>query len=267
MTRLESKFSELKNKNKKAFVSYIMAGDPDIGNNPKMMKGLVDNGVDVIELGMPFSDPMAEGPTIQKAAKRALENSVKTKDVIEVTKKFREEDESTPVILMGYFNPIFHYGIKQFIKDSEDAGVDGFIIVDLPPEEEEEVTEHLKGTDLSLIKLATPTTDAERAKLVLNNSRGFVYYVSVAGVTGVKEAAIDSVKGQINMLKKHTQLPVCVGFGIKTPEQAKELSENADGIVIGSAFVKIIESNLSDRTKAISECSSLAKKVRASLDS
>lgn len=267
MTRIQEKFTALEKENKKAFVSYLMASDPNLEFSLKLMHEFANNGVDIIELGMPFSEPMAEGPTIQKAAGRALDANCKIKDVIETAKKFRENNSHTPVILMGYFNPILNYGIEKFTIDCDNAGVDGFIIVDLPPEEENELTSHLNKSDMSLIKLTTPTTDENRAKIILNEAAGgFVYYVSVAGVTGVKEAVLDSVKSQISLLKSKTDLPICVGFGIKTPQQAKEMSEISDGIVIGSAFVNIIENNLNTPEIALAECAKLTAEVRSALD-
>jgi len=267
MTRIDNKFNSLKEQGKKAFVSYSMCGDMGLDASLALMHEFVGNGVDVIELGMPFSDPMAEGPVIQKAAERALKEGVKIRDVIATCAEFRKKDDTTPVILMGYFNPIFHYGAEKFVSDCAEAGVDGFIIVDLPPEEENELTDYLDKTDMSLIKLTTPTTDSKRAEVVLKNSGGFVYYVSVAGVTGVKEAVLDNVETQVKQLKTKTDLPICVGFGIKTPDQARETAKTADGIVIGSAFVKIIEENQNNPSQAIKLCGGLANSVREKLDS
>ncbi len=267
MSRINHKFQSLKDDGKKAFVSYIMAGDLSLDFSYDLMNEMASNGVDVIELGMPFSDPMAEGPTIQKSAARALKNGTKIKNVIEVAKKFRANNSDTPVILMGYFNPIFYYGVAKFCKDCIDAGIDGLIIVDLPPEEENELTRYINKKDnLDLIKLTTPTTDLKRAEIVLKNSGGFVYYVSVAGVTGVKEANIAEVDSQITNLKTKTDLPICVGFGIKNADQAKKISSVADGIVIGSAFVKIIEENQENPKNAIALCNDLVKSVRLGLN-
>jgi tryptophan synthase alpha chain len=265
MNRFQIKFNELNGK--KAFVSYIMASDPDYQTSLDLMKAMPKAGVDIIELGMPFSDPTAEGPTIQKAALRALNAGGSIINTLKIAAEFRKTDGKTPIVLMGYYNPIFHFGCEKFVEESIKAGVDGYIIVDLPPEEEEEFTKYLANTKLSLIKLTTPTTDAARAKVILKNSSGFVYYVSVAGVTGVKTAVLDEVKKQVAQIKSQTTLPVCVGFGIKTPEQAKEMAEVADGIVIGSAFVNFIEANAGNSAKIISDCVNLATEVSKAVKS
>lgn len=265
MERLDKKFAALKAQNKKAFVSYIMGNDPEAETCLKLLNGFVEAGVDILEIGLPFSDPMAEGPIIQKAAERVLQNNVKQKDVLNLVKKFREKNSDTPIILMGYYNPIFHYGVEKFINDSKTAGADGFIIVDLPPEEDNEFVSLTKKHGLSLIKLTTPTTDKLRAEKILKDSSGFVYHVSVAGVTGQKEADIKQAEEKVKLIKSVKDIPVCIGFGIKTPEQAKEAAKMADGIVIGSAFVKIIEENKKDIQKMVENCINLAKAVRTAI--
>ena len=265
--RIENKFAELEQKGKKAFVSYFMGADPDPETTLELMHNFADNGVDIIELGLPFSDPMAEGPTIQKAAERVLKKNIKQKDVLEIVKKFRERDSTTPVILMGYYNPIFFHGIRNFVIQAKNAGIDGFIIVDLPPEEDEEFVKILNENGLRFIKLTTPTTDAKRAKRVLQSASGFVYYVSVAGVTGVKSADFAEVQSKVMELKKHTDLPICIGFGIKNTEQAISASKISEGIVIGSAFVKIIEENLHDKNAIIENSVKFVREIRQAIDS
>ncbi|HCR85192.1 MAG TPA: tryptophan synthase subunit alpha [Alphaproteobacteria bacterium] len=262
MERLNKIFSELKAKNKKAFVSYIMGHDPDEKTCLKILHGFVAEGVDILEIGLPFSDPMAEGPIIQKAAERVLAQNVTQKKILELVIRFREKNSETPVILMGYFNPIYHYGIENFVEESKAAGADGFIIVDLPPEEDSEFVKLTQTFGLSLIKLTTPTTDKIRAEKILKTSSGFVYHVSVAGVTGQKDADIKQAEEKVKLIKSVKDIPVCIGFGIKTPEQAKEAAKMADGVVIGSAFVKIIEENLSNTQKMVENCINLAKFVR-----
>lgn len=265
MTRISDTFAKAKKERRAALVSYVMAYDPDLKTSFEIMLGLPKAGADVIELGVPFSDPMADGPTIQRAGLRALENGATLKKTLAMVNDFRKENKTTPVILMGYLNPILHYGIKNFVRDAENSGVDGFIIVDLPPEEEKEFTDISKPSGLSLVKLTAPTTDAARAKIVLKNASGFVYYVSVAGITGTKSAETSDIKEAVNMLKKHTKLPIAVGFGIKTPEQAAKIAKIADGVVVGSAFVNLIEKNLNNKKKAVSEVLGLACKISSSL--
>jgi tryptophan synthase alpha chain len=267
MSRLDKKFTDLKNANKKAFVAYIMASDPNSDLTAELLNKLPDNGVDLIELGIPFSDPMAEGPTIQKAAERALKNNCNLETCFTLVHNFRATNNSTPIILMGYFNPIFVYGCENFCKKAKESGVDGVIIVDLPPEEEQEFTKFSSPYHIDLIRLTTPTTNLDRATKILKNASGFVYYVSVAGVTGVKQALSEQVKSSISMLKSATKLPICVGFGIKNAETAIEMSKTgADGIVIGSAFINIIEKNLKTPQNIVSECLNFCKNIRQSID-
>jgi len=263
MSRIENKFSELKKEKKKAFISYIMACDPDRKTTEKLLAELPKAGVDLIELGIPFSDPMAEGPTIQKAAERALKTGCNINTCLDIVKNFRKNNKTTPVILMGYYNPVFVYGAGKFCNDAVKAGVDGVIIVDLPPEEENEFTKYSNKAKLDLIRLTTPTTDEKRAKIVTKSASGFVYYISVAGVTGVKSAVKNEVTKAIKKLKKSTKLPICVGFGIKDAKTAKEMVETGcDGIVIGSAFINIIEK---DRKNAVANCVKFAKEIKKAL--
>lgn len=242
-----------------------MAYDPTEGFTKNILKKLPDAGCDIIELGMPFSDPMAEGPIIQRASKRALRNKCDLKKCLELVSDFRKTNNKTPIILMGYYNPILKFGVEKFLKEAKKSGADGFIIVDIPFEEEKEFTIYSDKYDLPLIRLTTPTTDDERAKKILKTAKGFVYHITVAGVTGQKTAIADEVGKGIRKIKKHTKLPVCAGFGIKTPEQAKEVAKNADGIVVGSALIKMIEENLNNPKKAEKEILDFVKAVRKNI--
>lgn len=264
MSRIKNKFAELKKRKKKAFVSYIMACDPNRKMTEELLNTMPKAGVDIIELGMPFSDPMAEGPTIQRAAARALKTGCNIKTCFDIVSKFRKTNNNTPIVLMGYYNPVFIYGVNKFCKDARKNGVDGVIIVDLPPEEEAEFTKYSNKEKLDFIRLTTPTTDEKRAKIITKNASGFVYYVSVAGVTGVKSAVKTDVNSSVKRLKKSTKLPICVGFGIKDAKTAKEISSTAcDGIVIGSAFINIIENNTKT---AVANCTKFAKEIRKAID-
>lgn len=238
--RIEQAFAHAKSHNRAALVTYIMGFDPDKETSLAMMKSLPSHGADVIELGMPFSDPMADGPTIQAAGNRALEAGGSVKGVLELLAEFRKDNHTTPVILMGYYNPVYRYGLQAFVKDALSAGADGVILVDLPPEEEEEFTAIAIPAGLALIKLTSPTTDAERAKIVLKRASGFVYYISVAGVTGVKSAEVEDIQAHLAVLKQVTPLPIAVGFGIATPEQAATIAPLSEGVVVGSAIVKLV---------------------------
>lgn len=266
MTRIDKKFKELKAQNKKAFICYLVAYDPTEDFTKNILKNLPEAGCDIIELGMPFSDPMAEGPIIQRASKRALKNNCDLNKCLELVSDFRKTNKETPIILMGYYNPILKFGVEKFLKASKQAGADGFIIVDIPFEEEKEFTVYSDKYDLPLIRLTTPTTDDDRAEKILKTAKGFVYHITVAGVTGQKEAVADLVGKGIKKIKKHTKLPVCAGFGIKTPEQAKEVAKNADGIVVGSALIKMIEENLNNPKKAEREILGFVTAVRKELD-
>ncbi len=266
MNRIQRKFLTLKEGNKKAFICYLMACDPDENFTKDILKKLPYAGCDIIELGMPFSDPMAEGITIQRASKRALNNNCDLEKVLSLVADFRKGDEETPVILMGYYNPILKFGVEEFLESTKKAGADGFIIVDLPFEEEQEFKIHSDKYELPLIRLTTPTTDDARAEKILKNAQGFVYHITVAGVTGQKLAIANDVANSINRIKKYTKLPVCAGFGIKSPEQAKDIGKFADGIVVGSALIKMIENNLKDLTKAKKEILDFMKSVRMELD-
>ena len=240
MTRIDAKFEELNAKGKKAFVSYIMAGDPDYDTALEVMKGLPEAGVDVIELGLPFTDPMADGSTIQLAGQRALEAGMTLKKTLAMAKEFRANDDTTPIVLMGYYNPIYSHGVDAFLADAKDAGIDGLIVVDLPPEEDSELCIPAQAAGLNFIRLATPTTDEKRLPKVLQNTSGFVYYVSITGITGAAEAQAANVAPEVTRIKASTDLPIIVGFGIKTPETSQAIAAIADGAVVGSAIVEKI---------------------------
>ena len=237
MSRLDTTFNALKADNKAAFIAYVMAGDPDAGTTLSMMKGLADKGADVIELGIPFTDPMADGPTIQGAALRALAGGMNLKGVLELVRQFRQTHPDTPVVAMGYANPIFIYGFENFAKDAATVGIDGLICVDIPPEEDDELRTALEASGLSLIRLATPTTDEARLPRVVANTSGFVYYVSTTGVTGAKSGETQAVSEAVARVKAACDLPVAVGFGVKTSERAREIAQGADAVVVGSAIV------------------------------
>jgi tryptophan synthase alpha chain len=239
LNRLDTRFARLKGEGRAGFVAYIMGGDPDFSTSLELLKGLPAAGADVIELGLPFSDPMAEGPTIQKAAQRSLAAGVRTRDVLRLAAEFRKGDDETPLVLMGYLNPVLSKGYETFAAEAAKAGIDGLIVVDCPPEEADPLADALDAQGISLVRLATPTSDDERLKVVTRRTSGFVYYVSVAGVTGVKEADAAAVAPAVERVRKASGLPVAVGFGIKTPERAAAVAKVADAVVVGSALVEI----------------------------
>jgi len=240
MTRIDAKFSELAARGKKAFISYVMAGDPDYETSLRIVRGLPAAGVDVIELGLPFTDPMADGPTIQLAGQRALEGGMTLQKTLDLARAFREGDQKTPIVLMGYYNPIYSRGVDRFLKDAKEAGIDGLIVVDLPPEEDAELCIPAQAAGLNFIRLATPTTDDKRLPRVLQNTSGFVYYVSITGITGAAEAQSGDVGPEVARIKSASGLPVIVGFGVNTPEKSRAIAEVADGVVVGSAIVSKI---------------------------
>ena len=241
--RIEKRFKELKKAGRAGLITFITAGDPNIKISAQILQKLPSSGADIIELGMPFSDPMADGAAIQASSLRSLRNDGSIHTTIEMVRHFREKDNKTPIILMGYFNPIYAYGIEKFVADAAESGVDGFIIVDLPPEESE-MLEPVKRAGLSLIYLIAPTTDDRRLPIITKHASGFIYYVSVTGITGTTVATNSSVKTALKNIRHHTDLPIAVGFGISTREKAKEIGENAEAVVIGSAFVNKISDNL-----------------------
>jgi tryptophan synthase alpha chain len=240
MSRIDAKFAQLRSEGKKAFVAYVMAGDPDYATGLEIVKGLPDAGVDIIELGMPFTDPMADGTTIQLAGQRALAGGQNLEKTLAYARAFRENDNTTPIVMMGYYNPIYSRGVDTFLTDAKAAGIDGLIIVDLPPEEDEELCIPAQKTGINFIRLATPTTDDKRLPKVLQNTSGFVYYVSVTGITGAAEAQATDVGPEVARIKSQTDLPVIVGFGIRTPDAAQAIAKIADGAVVGSAIVERI---------------------------
>ena len=240
MSRIDAKFAELRTAGRKAFVAYIMAGDTDYDTGLEVMKGLPGAGVDIIELGLPFTDPMADGPTIQLAGQRALEGGQTLAKTLEYAREFRKEDDTTPIVMMGYYNPIYSRGVDRFLAEAKEAGIDGLIIVDLPPEEDSELCIPAQAAGINFIRLATPTTDDKRLPKVLQNTSGFVYYVSVTGITGSAAAQAGDVGPEVARIKSATDLPVIVGFGIKTPDAAEAIAKVADGAVVGSAIVEKI---------------------------
>lgn len=237
MSRIDAKFAQLRAEGKKAFVAYVMAGDPDYATGLEIVKGLPGAGVDIIELGMPFTDPMADGSTIQLAGQRALEAGQDLEKTLDYARALRAEDDTTPIVMMGYYNPIYSRGVDTFLTDAKAAGIDGLIIVDLPPEEDEELCIPAQQAGINFIRLATPTTDDKRLPTVLQNTSGFVYYVSMTGITGTADVNADAVAPEVARIKAATDLPVIVGFGIKTPEAAEAIAGVADGAVVGSAIV------------------------------
>lgn len=237
MTRIDDTFAKLRSQGKKAFVSYIMAGDPDPDTSLEVMMGLPAAGVDIIELGLPFTDPMADGETIQLAGQRALEAGQTLEGTLQMARAFRKTDQTTPIVLMGYYNPIYARGVEAFLADAKEAGIDGLIVVDLPPEEDVELCIPAQAAGLNFIRLATPTTDDKRLETVLQNTSGFVYYVSITGITGAAKAVAGDVGPEVARIKTATDLPVVVGFGIKTPDAAQSIASVADGAVVGSAIV------------------------------
>lgn len=248
--RFDTLFSRLKDENRPALVTYFMGGDPDFETSLAIMKSLPKAGSDIIELGMPFSDPMADGPAIQAAGLRALKGGQNLTKTITLARKFRDGNQDTPIVLMGYYNPIYVYGVERFLNDAKAAGIDGLIIVDLPPEMDEELCLPALASGISFIRLATPTTDDKRLPKVLENTSGFVYYVSMNGITGGAITSTQAVGDAVARIKRHTPLPVCVGFGVKTAEQARVIGRDADGVVVGTAIIKAVENTLDKNGQA-----------------
>jgi len=250
-TRIDRRFAALKDEGRAALVTFTMAGDPDYDTSLAITKALPKAGADVIELGMPFTDPMADGPAIQAAGVRALKSGQRMTKTLALVREFRKTDDATPVVLMGYYNPIYIYGVDRFLVDAKAAGVDGLIVVDLPPEEDEELCLPTLKAGLNFIRLATPTTDDKRLPTVLNNISGFVYYVSITGITGAAATPDASkVATAVSRIKRHTELPVAVGFGVRTAEQARAIAAGADGVVVGSALVEVLRASLDKNGKA-----------------
>ncbi len=267
VSRIDKRFADLKAQNRSAFIAYIMAGDPNPEASFEVLKGLPAAGADIIELGFPFSDPMAEGPTIQAAAERALAAGTRIRDVFDLVRRFRAFDTETPIILMGYMNPVESMGHFAFARAAAEAGADGLIVVDCPPEEAGPLSDALDVNDLALIRLATPTTDEARLQTIIKRTRGFIYYVSVTGVTGVKEADADAVAGAVARVREASNLPVAVGFGIRTPERAAAVARVADAAVVGSALVDEIKTSLLENApitvKVLAKVKDLAQAVHS----
>jgi tryptophan synthase alpha chain len=264
-TRIDARFAELKKQGRSAFITFVMAGDPDPATSLEIIKALPSAGSDVIEIGMPFTDPMADGPSVQAAGLRALKAGMTLKKTLAMVREFRKADDVTPLVLMGYYNPIYIYGVDQFLADAKAAGVDGLIVVDLPPEEDSELCLPAVKAGLNFIRLATPTTDDRRLPAVLANTSGFVYYVSVTGITGSAAADSAAVAQAVARIKRHTKLPVCVGFGIRTPEAARAIAADADGAVVGSALVDVLRNSLDAGGKASAKTVEAVAGLAASL--
>jgi len=248
--RIEKRFAALKAEGRAGFVAYLTAGDPDLETSTRLFEGVAAAGADLIEIGMPFSDPMADGPLIQAAGLRALQSGMTLKKTLALVRHLRARDPDTPYVLMGYYNPIYRYGAEAFARDAAAAGVDGLIIVDLPPEEEAELADPATKAGLDLVRLATPTSDEQRLPTIVQRASGFVYYVAIAGITGTRSADAASVRDAVARIRRFTRLPVAVGFGIKTPEQAAEIAHAADAAVVGSALVDRLAQNLDANGKA-----------------
>jgi tryptophan synthase alpha chain len=264
-TRIDRRFAAMKQEGRAALVTFTMAGDPDYDTSLAIAKALPKAGADVIELGMPFTDPMADGPAIQAAGVRALKGGARMTKTLALVREFRKTDDATPIVLMGYYNPIYIYGVDRFLADAKAAGVDGLIVVDLPPEEDDELCLPTLKTGLNFIRLATPTTDDKRLPAVLANTSGFVYYVSITGITGSAGADSRAVGEAVARIKRHTKLPVCVGFGIRTPETARAIAENANGAVVGTALVDALRDSLDAGGRATAKTVSVVADLVAAL--
>src|SRR5947207_1472945 len=264
-TRIDTRFAELAKQGRSAFVTYVMAGDPDPATSLDIVKALPKAGAEIIELGIPFTDPMADGPSIQAAGLRALKAGMTLAKTLELVRGFRKDDNATPLVLMGYYNPIYIYGVDRFLVDAKTAGVDGLIIVDLPPEEDAELCLPALNAGLNFIRLATPTTDDKRLPAVLANTSGFVYYVSITGITGAAAADSKEVGDAVARIKRHTKLPVCVGFGIPTPQAARSIAQIANGAVVGTALVDALRGSLDDEGRATAKTVTAVADLVASL--
>ncbi|MBM3527441.1 MAG: tryptophan synthase subunit alpha [Alphaproteobacteria bacterium] len=263
--RIDRRFAELKREGRAALVTFTMAGDPDPQTAIAILKALPKAGADVIELGMPFTDPMADGPAIQAAGLRALNAGQTLKKTLDAVRAFRKVDAETPLVLMGYYNPIYIYGVPRFLKNAKAAGVDGLIVVDLPPEEDEELCLPALKAGVNFVRLATPTTDDKRLPAVLANTSGFVYYVSITGITGAAAPDAGKVKAAVARIKRHTKLPVAVGFGVRSAAQARAIAEGAEGVVVGSALVGAVKDSLDKKGKATGKTVKAVAKLVAEL--
>ena len=250
----------------KKLITFITGGDPDFNTSLEILKTIINNGIDIIEIGMPFSDPMADGPTIQESSVRSLSNGTKINDIFEIVMNIRKFNNETPIILMGYYNSIFNLGIDNFTAKCAEAGVDGLIIVDLQPEEDSELLTKTKENGIDLIRLITPTTDQKRLTTILSNASGFLYYVTVTGITGQNSANIEDLKKSINTIKSSTKLPIVAGFGIKNKNDVKQISTFTDGVVVGSSIVNIIKHNLNDKNKMINEIKGFTKDLKEGIN-
>jgi tryptophan synthase alpha chain len=264
-TRIDTRLADLKKQGRAAFVTFLMAGDPDPSTSLAIVEALPQAGADIIEIGMPFTDPMADGPAIQAAGLRALKAGMTLRKTLDLVRGFRKGDNATPIVLMGYYNPIYIYGVEAFLADAKAAGVDGLIIVDLPPEEDDELCLPAMKAGLNFIRLATPTTDDRRLPAVLANTSGFVYYVSITGITGSAAANVAQVSDAVARIKRHTPLPVCVGFGIRTPDAARDIARAADGAVVGTALVDALANSLDAEGRATSATVKAVADLTASL--
>ena len=252
--RIDRRFAALADEGRAGLVTFTMMGDPDVETSFAILAGLADAGADIIEIGSPFTDPMADGPVIQRAGQRALKAGITLGKTLDLVRRFRERDDVTPLVLMGYYNPIYSYGVERFLKDALAVGLDGMIVVDLPPEEDGELCRPALDAGLSFVRLVAPTTDEARLPAVLTNTNGFVYYISITGITGAAGATAAATRAAVERLRRHTRLPVAVGFGIKTPEQAAEVAKVADAAVVGSALVAAIEQGVDAEGGATPAC-------------
>ncbi|MBL7072506.1 MAG: tryptophan synthase subunit alpha [Candidatus Omnitrophica bacterium] len=266
MNKIDKTFKKLKTAKKKAFIPYVVAGDPDIKTTEKIVLALAESGADIIELGIPFSDPLADGATIQRAVMRALSHSVSVEKVFDMVRRLRKSTD-VPFVFMTYYNIILNYGVARFVKNAKSVGADGVIVADLPMEETKKLKLCADRSGFDVIMLAAPTTPIERFKMISNCSRGFVYYVSLTGVTGARESLPAKLKNEIKKLKKHTKKPICVGFGISSAHQAKNIARVADGVIVGSAIIKRIEKNLKNKTKMVREVESFARSIAGAIHS
>ena len=259
---MTNSISQAFKKNDKKLVTFVTGGDPNLDTSLEIIKSIINNGADIIEIGMPFSDPMADGPIIQLSSNRAIKTGINLDNIFYLASEARRIKENLPIILMGYYNLIFYFGIKKFVKKCKENGVDGLIIVDLQPEEDDDLVKELNNNQIDLIRLITPTTDEDRLKLILKNASGFLYYVSVMGITGQKSANLNELEKSIKFIKKHTNLPVIPGFGIKNSKDVNNICKIADGAVVGSSIIKIVEENLNNKEKMLSNVSKFIKDLK-----
>jgi len=263
--RIDALFHDLRDKGGKALITFITAGDPDLDATRDLILEMERNGADIIELGIPFSDPMADGPTIQASSERALKKGTTPRDVLKTVKEARERGSVAPIVLFGYYNPVFRYGLRRFARDAKAAGADGVLVVDLPPEESGELKAELDAFGLDLIFLLTPTSDPGRMRLVSARGKGFIYFVSLTGVTGARESLSRKIPSYVRKVRKYTGLPVGVGFGISTPRQAREVSLSSDAVIVGSAIINVISENSDDRGRLLREVGSFVKSLKDAL--